>query len=247
VSSKIIKQHLADMVGAEDSSNPLSDDRLTAMLGEQGFQIARRTVAKYREQMQIPVARLRKKYFNRMKHSEESRIRSTTVIGVLRDGKAALGSDGQMTLGNTVVKHSTRKIRSLYHGKLLAGFAGATADAITLLDRFEEKLEAYNGKLERAAVELARDWRTDKYLRRLEAMLAIVSSEKALIISGTGDVIEPEDGIVAIGSGSMYALAAARALMKHTGLHARDIVQESLKTAADICIYTNDHIVVEEV
>jgi ATP-dependent HslUV protease, peptidase subunit HslV len=182
-----------------------------------------------------------------MKNNQRPVIRSTTVIGVIRDGKAALGSDGQMTLGNTVIKHSTRKIRRLYHGKLVAGFAGATADAVTLLDRFEEKLEAYNGKLDRAAVELARDWRTDKYLRRLEAMLAIVSNDKALIISGTGDVIEPEDGIVAIGSGSMYALAAARSLMKHSSLQAKDIVLESLKIAADICIYTNDHIIVEEV
>jgi ATP-dependent HslUV protease, peptidase subunit HslV len=182
-----------------------------------------------------------------MKNNQRPLIRSTTVIGVIRDGKAALGSDGQMTLGNTVIKHSTRKIRRLYHGRLVAGFAGATADAVTLLDRFEEKLEAFNGKLERSAVELARDWRTDKYLRRLEAMLAIVSHDKALIISGTGDVIEPEDGIVAIGSGSMYALAAARSLMKHTTLSAKDIVMESLKIAADICIYTNDHILVEEV
>ena len=182
-----------------------------------------------------------------MKNNQRPVIRSTTVIGVIRDGKAALGSDGQMTLGNTVIKHSTRKIRRLYHGKLVAGFAGATADAVTLLDRFEEKLEAYNGKLDRAAVELARDWRTDKYLRRLEAMLAIVSNDKALIISGTGDVIEPEDGLVAIGSGSLYALAAARSLMKHSALQAKDMVLESLKIAADICIYTNDHIIVEEV
>ena len=179
------------------------------------------------------------------RNQDKPQIRSTTVIGVLRDGKAALGSDGQMTLGNTVLKHSTRKIRRLYQGRLVAGFAGATADAVTLLDRFEETLEAYSGRLERAAVELARDWRTDKYLRRLEAMLAIVSPEKALIISGTGDVIEPEDGIVAIGSGSMYALAAARALMKHTSLTASEIVAESLRIAADICIYTNDHIVIE--
>ncbi len=181
-----------------------------------------------------------------MKKEEKPIIRSTTVIGVLRDGSAALGSDGQMTLGNTVMKHSTRKIRRLYQGRIVAGFAGATADAVTLLDRFEEKLEAFNGKLDRAAVELAKDWRTDKYLRRLEAMLAIVSKDRALIISGTGDVIEPEDGIVAIGSGSMYALAAARSLMKHSALSAREIVEESLKIAADICIYTNDHIVVEE-
>jgi ATP-dependent HslUV protease, peptidase subunit HslV len=182
-----------------------------------------------------------------MKQEEKPLIRSTTVIGVLRDGCAALGSDGQMTLGSTVMKHSTRKIRRLYQGRIIAGFAGATADAVTLLDRFEEKLEAFNGKLDRAAVELAKDWRTDKYLRRLEAMLAIVSRDRALIISGTGDVIEPEDGIVAIGSGSMYALAAARSLMKHSGLSAREIVGESLKIAADICIYTNDHIVIEEV
>ncbi|MCW8796716.1 MAG: ATP-dependent protease subunit HslV [Chlorobium sp.] len=174
-------------------------------------------------------------------------LRATTVLGVIRNGKAALGSDGQMTLGNTVIKHSTRKIRRLRQAQIVTGFAGATADAVTLLDRFEEKLQTYGGLLERAAVELARDWRTDKYLRRLEAMLAVVSPEKALIISGTGDVIEPEDGIVAIGSGSMYALAAARSLMKHTDLDAADIVRESLLIAADICIYTNDHIVLEEV
>lgn len=179
-------------------------------------------------------------------HNNRPEIRSTTVIGMIRDGKAALGSDGQMTLGHTVIKHSTRKIRRMYNGKLIAGFAGATADAVTLLDRFDEKLEAYRGKLDRAAVELARDWRTDKYLRRLEAMLAIVSSDKALIISGTGDVIEPEDGIVAIGSGSMYALASARSLLRHTGMSARDIVTESLQVASEICIYTNSHIVVEE-
>lgn len=181
-----------------------------------------------------------------MKSSESTRLRATTVIGVIRDGKAALGSDGQMTLGNTVIKHSTRKIRRLQHAPLITGFAGATADAVTLLDRFEEKLQSYGGQLERSAVELARDWRTDKYLRRLEAMLAVVSVDKALIISGTGDVIEPEDGIVAIGSGSMYALAAARALKAHTDLDAGGIVRESLKIAADICIYTNDHIVVDE-
>ncbi|MBF0586967.1 ATP-dependent protease subunit HslV [Prosthecochloris sp. N3] len=182
-----------------------------------------------------------------MRDKQRPELRATTVLGVLRNGKAALGSDGQMTLGNTVIKHSTRKIRRIQHANLVTGFAGATADAVTLLDRFDEKLQSFSGQLERAAVELARDWRTDKYLRRLEAMLAVVSSEKALIISGTGDVIEPEDGIVAIGSGSMYALSAARALLKHTDLEARDIVRESLELAADICIYTNNHIVVEEV
>ncbi len=181
--------------------------------------------------------------------NEQSGVRATTVLGVLKNGRAAIGSDGQMTLGNTVIKHSTRKIRRMRHAgtEIVTGFAGATADAVTLLDRFQEKLEAYGGRLERAAVELARDWRTDKYLRRLEAMLAVVSSEKALIVSGTGDVIEPEDGIVAIGSGSMYALASARSLLAHTDLEAADIVRESLKIAADICIYTNDNIVLEEV
>ncbi len=181
-----------------------------------------------------------------MESHERPVIRSTTVLGVLKNGKAALGSDGQMTLGNTVIKHSTKKIRRLRNAELITGFAGATADAVTLLDRFEEKLEACGGKLERAAVDLARDWRTDKYLRRLEAMLAVVSTDKALIISGTGDVIEPEDGIVAIGSGSMFALAAARSLLTHTELDASEIVRESLKIAADICIYTNAHIVLEE-
>lgn len=182
------------------------------------------------------------------KTHEKPSIRATTVIGVVRNGKAALGSDGQMTLGNTVIKHSTRKIRRIRQGgtDIVTGFAGATADAVTLLDRFQEKLQAYGGQLERSAVELAKDWRMDKYLRRLEAMLAVVSRDKALIISGTGDVIEPEDGIVAIGSGSMYALASARALLQHTDLDAADIVRESLRIAADICIYTNDHIVLEE-
>lgn len=164
----------------------------------------------------------------------------------MRDGKAALGSDGQMTLGNTVMKNTGNKIRKLHNGKILVGFAGATADALTLLDRFEEKLQAHSGKLERAAVELAKDWRMDKYLRRLEAMLAVVSSEKTLIISGTGDVIEPEDNIVAIGSGGMFALSAARAMLRHTALDAKTMVTESLKVAAEICIYTNANIKVEE-
>ncbi len=174
-------------------------------------------------------------------------IHATTVIGVLKNGKGALGSDGQMTQGTTILKHSTTKVRRLHGGKVLVGFAGATADAMTLLEKFEEKLQAHSGKLERAAVELAKDWRTDKYLRRLEAMLAVISPEKALIVSGTGDVIEPEDGIVAIGSGGMYALAAARGMMKYSDLDAKTIVTESLKIAADICIYTNSNIKVEEV
>ncbi|AFN74362.1 ATP-dependent HslUV protease peptidase subunit [Melioribacter roseus P3M-2] len=175
------------------------------------------------------------------------KVRSTTILGVIKDGKAALGGDGQVTLGNTVMKHNSKKIRKLLDGKVLCGFAGSTADAFTLLNRFEEKLEAYRGNIERAVVELAKDWRTDKYLRRLEAMLAIISNEKAFIVSGTGDVIEPEDNIVAIGSGGMYALAAAKMLKKHSNLSAKEIVQEALNTAAEICIYTNDKITIEEI
>lgn len=173
-------------------------------------------------------------------------IHSTTVIGIIKDGKAALGSDGQVTFNNTVMKHSTKKVRRLYHDKILVGFAGATADAFTLLQRFEEKLEANNGKLYRASLELAKDWRTDRYLRRLEAMMAVMDKDSVLLISGTGDVIEPEDNIVAIGSGGSYAQAAARALIKHTDLSAKEIVEESLKIAGDICIYTNNHITMEE-
>ncbi|MEJ5351873.1 MAG: ATP-dependent protease subunit HslV [Melioribacteraceae bacterium] len=173
------------------------------------------------------------------------KVRSTTIIGVIKDGKAALGGDGQVTLGNTVMKHNSVKIRKLLNGKVLCGFAGSTADAFTLLERFEEKLEAYSGNVNRAVVELAKDWRTDKYLRRLEAMLAVISQEKAFIVSGTGDVIEPEDNIVAIGSGGMYALAAAKMLKKYSNLSAKEIVEEALKTAAEICIYTNDRITVE--
>jgi ATP-dependent HslUV protease subunit HslV len=175
------------------------------------------------------------------------KIRSTTICAIIHNGEAALGGDGQVTLGNTVVKHKSVKIRKLYDGKVLCGFAGAAADAFTLLNRFEEKLEQYNGNVERSVVELAKDWRTDKYLRRLEAMLAVVSSEQAFIVSGTGDIIEPEDKIVAIGSGGMYALAAAKMLLKYSDLSAREIVSESLNTAADICIYTNKNINVEVV
>ena len=173
-------------------------------------------------------------------------IRSTTVLGLIRDGKAVLGADGQVTVGQTVMKHHSRKIRKMYRGTVLAGFAGSAADAFTLSEKFEGKLEEYRGNFERAAVELAKEWRTDKYLRRLEALLAVVSAEKALIISGTGDVIEPDDGIVAIGSGGSYALAAARMLVRHTDLPARTIVEEAVRTAADICIYTNSNIVIEE-
>lgn len=177
---------------------------------------------------------------------EKQIIRSTTVLGLIRDGKAVLGADGQVTVGQTVMKHHSRKVRRMYRGTVLAGFAGSAADAFTLSEKFEAKLEEFRGNFERAAVELAKEWRTDKYLRRLEALLAVVSSEKALVISGTGDVIEPDDGIVAIGSGGSYALAAARMLVKHTDLPARTIVEEALLTAADICVYTNSNILIEE-
>lgn len=172
-------------------------------------------------------------------------IKSTTIIGLIHNGMAAIGGDGQVTLGNTVMKHNATKIRKLSDGKVLCGFAGASADAFTLMERFEDKLQQYRGNIFRASVELAKDWRTDKYLRRLEAMLSVISKDTALIISGNGDVIEPDDKIVAIGSGSMYALAAAKMLIKHSNLSAKEIVIESLKTASEICIYTNDKINVE--
>jgi ATP-dependent HslUV protease subunit HslV len=173
-------------------------------------------------------------------------IRSTTVIGLTYNGKTVIGSDGQVTVGATVMKHRAKKIRRLYNGKVLAGFAGAAADAFTLFTRFEDNLEKYRGNLERAAVELAKDWRTDKYLRQLEALLAVLDGTTSLVISGTGEIIEPDDGILAIGSGGSYALAAARMLIKHSDLPARSIVEESLRVAADICIYTNDNISIEE-
>ncbi len=177
---------------------------------------------------------------------EKLEIRSTTVIGMIRDGKATIGSDGQVTIGTTVVKHNTVKVRKIYNNSVLVGFAGAAADAFTLFERFEAKLEQYRGNLHRAAVELAKDWRTDKYLRRLEALLAVLNKEKSLIISGTGDVIEPDDGIVAIGSGGNYALAAARAMQQNTELSSREIIEKSLKIASEICIYTNSNFSIEE-
>jgi ATP-dependent HslUV protease subunit HslV len=175
------------------------------------------------------------------------KIRSTTILGLIHNGQAVIGGDGQVTLGNTVVKANAMKVRKLYNNKVLCGFAGAAADAITLIERFEEKLEQYHGNVSRAAVELGKDWRTDKYLRRLEAMLAVVSKDVALIISGTGDIIEPDDKIVAIGSGSMYALAAAKMLVKHSQLNPKEIVKESLNVAGEICIYTNNNIVIEAI
>jgi ATP-dependent HslUV protease subunit HslV len=177
----------------------------------------------------------------------EKKIRATTILGVIKNGEAALGGDGQVSLGNTVMKHNASKIRVIANGKVLCGFAGATADAFTLMERFEDKIEQYRGNVSRAAVELAKEWRTDKYLRRLEAMLAVISEDKALVISGNGDVIEPDDKIVAIGSGGMFALAAAKMLKKYSNLSAEEIVRESLLTAADICIYTNDKINVEKI
>lgn len=185
---------------------------------------------------------------SRIEYSQEAFApHATTVLGVMHRGKVALGSDGQATLGNTVVKHSAQKVRPLYDGRIIAGFAGATADAFTLFERFEEKLQQYGGNLTRAAVELAKEWRTDRYLRRLEALLAVASSDRLLLISGTGDVIEPDDSIVAIGSGGPFALAAARALLRFAGdRSAREIVEESLRIAAEICIYTNSNLTVLE-
>ncbi|MCI0406693.1 MAG: ATP-dependent protease subunit HslV [candidate division Zixibacteria bacterium] len=173
-------------------------------------------------------------------------FRATTIVGVIKDGKAALGGDGQVTFEDTIVKHNAKKLRRLVGGEILAGFAGSSADAFTLFERFEAKIEEFKGNLSRAAVELAKDWRTDRYLRRLEALLAVLDSKQALIISGNGDVIEPDDKIVSIGSGGPYALSAARALAVHSKLSAKEIVRRSLEIAAEICIYTNDKITVEE-
>lgn len=175
------------------------------------------------------------------------KVRSTTILGIVHNGKAALGGDGQVTLGNTVMKHNAVKIRKISDGKAICGFAGATSDAFTLMEMFEDKLEQYRGNVQRAAVELAKEWRKDKYLRRLEAMLAVVTPETALVVSGNGDVIETEDKIVAIGSGGMYALSAAKMLKKFSNLEAVDIVKESLLTASQVCIYTNDKINVETI
>ncbi|RKY88130.1 HslU--HslV peptidase proteolytic subunit [candidate division KSB1 bacterium] len=178
---------------------------------------------------------------------KSQKSRSTTIISIIHNGEVALGGDGQVTVGETIVKHGSKKVRKIYNDKVLVGFAGTAADAFTLFDKFERKLEQYKGNLYRSAVELAKEWRTDKILRRLEALLAVADSENVLMISGNGDVIEPDDGIVAIGSGAPYALAAARVLKKHTNLSAKEIVMESMKIASSICIYTNDKIIVEEI
>lgn len=173
-------------------------------------------------------------------------FRGTTILCVRREGKVALAGDGQVTMGNTVLKHNARKVRKMFEDRVLAGFAGATADAFTLFEKFEAKLDEYRGNLKRAAVELAKDWRTDKILRRLEALLVVADSEHTFIISGTGDVIEPEHGIAAIGSGGPFAQAAASALMKHSALGARELAEEAMKIASEICIYTNESISVVE-
>lgn len=175
----------------------------------------------------------------------DARLHATTVLSVRHRGEVAIGSDGQVTIGNTVVKAGARKVRKLYHDRVLAGFAGAAADAFTLFSRFEGKLEEHRGNLSRAAVELAKDWRSDRVLRRLEALLAVVDTDHSFIISGTGDLIEPDDGLIGIGSGGPYALAAARALVAHSDLDAKGIVAEAMRIAAAICIYTNDQITVE--
>ncbi len=174
------------------------------------------------------------------------KIRSTTILLVRRNGKVALAGDGQVTLGDTVIKSSASKLRRLHNGTIIAGFAGSTADAFALLARFETKLEQYQGQLERSAIELSKDWRTDKYLRNLEALLIVADARDAFLISGKGDVISSDDGLLSVGSGSMYALAAARALVKHTELSAREVASESLRIAGEICIYTNAEIVIEE-
>lgn len=179
--------------------------------------------------------------------SESERIRSTTVLLVTRNGETAMAGDGQVTLGETVIKPNARKVRRIFDDKVLVGFAGATADAFTLLARFEAKLEQYQGQLERSAIELAKDWRTDKYLRNLEALMIVADKTGSFLISGNGDVIASDEGLLSVGSGSMYATAAARALLNNTELNAKEIVQKSLEIASGICIYTNSEIVIEEI
>lgn len=179
-------------------------------------------------------------------NSEENRIRSTTVLCVRKDGKVAIAGDGQVSMGATVMKHSARKIRKLFNDRILSGFAGSAADAFTLFELFEKKVIQFNGSISRSAVELAREWRTDRMLRRLEALLVVADKTETFLISGTGDVISPDDGILAIGSGGNYALSAARALYQHTNLSPVEIVKEAMKIAADICIYTNHNIAIEE-
>ena len=174
-------------------------------------------------------------------------IRSTTILAVKKNNKVTVAGDGQVTLDTTILKHGARKVRRLYNNEVIVGFAGATADAFTLFDRFDQKLEQYNGNLLRSAVELTKDWRTDRVLRHLEALMIAVSKDHALIISGNGDVIESDDNVMAIGSGGPFAQAAARALVRHTDLSSTEIAKEAMKIASEICIYTNDHIILEEI
>ncbi len=173
-------------------------------------------------------------------------IRSTTILALRHNGRVVMAGDGQVTLGDAIMKSTARKVRTLHEGRILAGFAGASADAFTLFDKFEAKLQQHSGGLARAAVELAKDWRTDRILRRLEALLLAASRDTMLVLSGSGDVIEPDEAVVGIGSGGNYAAAAARALMKHSNLDARSIAEEAMRIAASICIYTNDQIIIEE-
>ena len=173
-------------------------------------------------------------------------IRGTTILAVKRGGKVTVAGDGQVTLDTTILKHGARKVRRLYNNEVIVGFAGATADAFTLFDRFDQKLEQYNGNLLRAAVELTKDWRTDRVLRHLEALMIAVNKDNSLIISGNGDVIEADDDVMAIGSGGPFALTAARALLRHSNLSATEIAKEAMRMAAEVCIYTNDHITIEE-
>ena len=173
-------------------------------------------------------------------------MHGTTIIAVRHNGRVAMGGDGQVSVGNTIMKHSANKVRRMYNDKVIGGFAGATADAFSLFARFEEKLEKFQGNLPRSAVELAKDWRTDKLLRRLEAMLIVADKDHSFLISGNGDVIEADDGILAIGSGGMFAQSAAKALLKHSQLNAREIVEESMDIAQSVCVYTNSNLTIEE-
>ncbi|MBM4287982.1 MAG: ATP-dependent protease subunit HslV [Deltaproteobacteria bacterium] len=177
---------------------------------------------------------------------QQSSFRATTILAVRRDGQVAVAGDGQVTLGDTVMKHKARKVRKIYNGKIIVGFAGAAADALSLFERFEAKLEKHQGNLTRAVVELAKDWRTDKILRRLEALLLVVDRDNFFLISGTGDVIEPDEGVMAIGSGGAYAQAAAYALLRHTNMPPAEICREAMTIAADLCIFSNDQISIEE-
>jgi ATP-dependent HslUV protease subunit HslV len=178
--------------------------------------------------------------------TEEQRVRSTTILAVRRNGKVVMAGDGQVSFGNTVMKRRARKVRAIHDGKVLAGFAGSTADAFTLFEKFEKCLGQHGGNLRRAAVELAKDWRTDRVLRRLEALLLTADRDLLLLLSGAGDIIEPDDDVIAIGSGGNYALAAARVLMKHTQLDARTIAEEAMQVAAELCVFTNDNLTIEE-